>query len=123
MTKVVNGFLKDSIEKYITDLNSNVSVESNFRYKSAIAWEKLKFPAIGQEVNTPLGTGEVIGVKYWNELQHNIIRDRERESLQNKTEILLGDVIRYFEYTVRFKEGDMATFDWSEYKDNFNKKR
>ena len=33
----------------------------------------------------------------------------------------LGNINRYFEYTVFYEEGDSATFDWREYNGNIGK--
>ncbi len=123
MTKVVDGFLRDAIEVYFSQWKVKDVTEPGFRYKPAPKRRKLKTPLIGEKVETPLGIGEVTDVKYWKDIEEKIPDNGEKQALKDRIEFFLGDVKRYFEYTVFYEEGDSATFDWSEYEDNFNKKK
>ncbi len=121
MTKVVDGFLRNSIESYFSELKVKDVTEPSFRYKPAPKRRRLKTPLIGEKVETPLGIGEVTDVKYWKDIEDKIPESSEKKALKDKIEFFLGNVNRYFEYTVFYEEGDSATFDWSEYNGNFGK--
>lgn len=123
MTKVVDGFLRNAIDSYISGLDVDRDVVSRIIYEPYKGAKKLKAPVIGERVSTPYGTGEVIDVKYWNEIESKINDEREKEKIKDRIEFFLGDVERYFEYTVFFEEGDSATFDWTEYNGNFGKSK
>lgn len=110
MTKVVDNILRDSISEYIT--NSDESEPKTY-IKSAPKSRKLEVPVVGEIVRTPFGTGEVIDVKYWNDIEDGLPDGEEKDALKNRVEFFLGDVKRYFEYTVIYEEGDTATFDYS----------
>ena len=121
MTKVVDGFLRNAITTYIGNSKVSDVTEPGFRYNPTPKKPKLKAPAIGEKVETPLGTGEVIDVKYWQDIEGKIPDNGEKQALKDRIEFFLGDVKKYFEYTVFYEEGDSATFEWSEYNGNFGK--
>lgn len=122
MTKVVDGFLRNSIESYISNLDTCGEVISRMDYSALKKRKKTNVPSIGEKVKTPYGTGEITDVKYWNDIEESIETER-KEKLKDRIEFFLGDVSNYFEYTVSYREGDTATFDCTEYDGNFGGKR
>jgi hypothetical protein len=122
MTKVVDGFLRNAIAGYFSQSKVSDVTESAYSYKPAPKRKKLKTPLVGEKVETPLGIGEVTDIKYWKDIEERIPDNREKQALRDRIEFFLGNVDRYFEYTVFYEEGDSETFDWSEYEDNFKKK-
>jgi hypothetical protein len=121
MTKIVDGFLRDAISTYISQSKVSDVTGNGFRYQPAPKRRRLKTPVIGEKVETPLGIGEVIDVKYWKDIEYKIADKSERQAMKDRIESFLGNINRYFEYTVFYEEGDSATFDWSEYNGNFGK--
>jgi len=114
MTKVVDGLLRDSIGSYTSNLQKNGDDGNVFHFQYKALKRQAVLPKVGEIANTPYGTGEVQSVKYWNDFT-----DSEKLKIRDRAEKALDDIQTYFEYTVRFKEGDTATFDFSGYNGSF----
>ena len=116
MTKVVDNLLRDSIKEYITNSDESEQISC---IRPNPKPRKIEIPVVGEIVRTPYGTGEVIDVKYWRDIEDGLPDGDEKDTLKNRAEFFLGDVKRYFEYTVIYEEGDTATFDYSSLDEDF----
>ena len=108
--------LRDSIKEYINNSDESEPISC---IRPNPKPKKIEVPVIGEIVRTPYGTGEVIDVRYWKDIEDGLPDGNEKDALKNRAEFFLGDVERYFEYTVIYEEGDTATFDYSSLDEDF----
>ena len=76
--------------------------------------KELKRPKIGEDYKG----GKVIKITEWSdeEIQDYLKQDPH---LETRVAHFLGDPSLYFEFLVQYPDGEVDSFDWSEYKDNF----
>lgn len=118
MTQVVDGFLRDAVNGYMSNLKAADDEPLKMSYEHGNRHKKPKIPVIGEMTTTPLGIGEVREIRYWKDIEGRISDEDEKEKMKRNIEFSLNDVNQYFEYTVIFEEGDSATFEWCDYEGN-----
>ena len=114
MTKIVDKFLRDSIDSYLN--NSNSHNPSIINYKSGLSSYVINDLSVGETVETPYGVGKVTEIRYWKDIEKNMDENDGKEKLRKRIEFIFGDTDKYFEFTVAYEQGDTSVFECREYR-------
>jgi hypothetical protein len=73
----------------------------------------------GEAIETPYGKAKIVRVIPYEEIIEEMrsggVPENEIEGFNMRVSHFLGDVRKYFECEIRYKDGEVERIDWSEY--------